>query len=104
GTNEAPETLGVRSTAADRHHDDGQPAFGGCQARPSGRGQVGGDDGDGAVGGAHRAPPLRSRLIAGRCVTPRASPIWAQVTPAARASATAISTASSSTERSTPRS
>ena len=39
--------------------DDGQPAFGGCQARPSGRGQVGGHEGACAFGGVHRAPPLR---------------------------------------------
>jgi hypothetical protein len=32
GTDEASRTLGVRSTDEDGHHDDGQPASGGCQA------------------------------------------------------------------------
>ncbi|EFW25951.1 hypothetical protein HMPREF9057_02681 [Actinomyces sp. oral taxon 171 str. F0337] len=49
----------MRSTAADRHHDDGQPAFGGCQARPSGRGQVGGSGAEVACVGAHQRPPPR---------------------------------------------
>src|SRR5699024_7566745 len=36
----------------------GQTAWAWCQERPSGRGEGGGHEGAGAVGGAHRAPPL----------------------------------------------
>src|SRR5690625_7587324 len=58
GTNEVPETLGVRWRCNER----GQLASGECHARlstarglrPLGRGQVGG------VAGAHAAPPLRT--------------------------------------------